>query len=124
VPRIQQGLRWTPTLPAGRSLTTNCLPRATATPTAAAPPTAAPLPCRLRLHRAWWSSKPRNVDLTVATGLTPTRLGQLEAQCLTWKGPLSAAVYLVMHDGNPDQLSPLSQESLQYATNHVQEMFD
>lgn len=118
-----------------RSIRTGATGRACAS-SAAAPPhppharpphgrrPAAPPRRRLKLHRAWWSSKPRKIDLTVATGLTPTRLPQLEAQCLSWRGPLSAAIYLVLHDGNAEQLSPSSQESLQYATNHVQELFD
>jgi glycosyltransferase-like protein LARGE len=56
-------------------------------------------PARLRLRRAWWSSRPlpaAQAPLTIATGLNPGRLDQLESQCQSWGGPLSAAVYLVL----------------------------
>lgn len=56
-------------------------------------------PARLRLRRAWWSARPlpaAQAPLTIATGLNPGRLDQLESQCQSWGGPLSAAVYLVL----------------------------
>lgn len=56
-------------------------------------------PVRLRLRRAWWSRRPlpaAQAPLTIATGLNPGRLDQLESQCQSWGGPLSAAVYLVL----------------------------
>jgi glycosyltransferase-like protein LARGE len=61
-------------------------------------------PARLRLRRAWWSSHPlpaASAPLTIATGLNPGRLDQLESQCQSWAGPISAAVYLVLpqYDG-------------------------
>ncbi|GBF89222.1 hypothetical protein Rsub_02099 [Raphidocelis subcapitata] len=53
-------------------------------------------PTRLLLRKAWWSEKAPRLQLTVVTGLTSSRLDQLEAQCASWKGPLSAAVYIVV----------------------------
>jgi len=60
-------------------------------------------PARLRLRKAWWSKaaaerKPGDgaPPLTIATGLNPGRLDQLQSQCQSWGGPLSAAVYLVL----------------------------
>ena len=37
------------------------------------------------------------VELSIVTGLTVSRLDQLEAQCRAWRGGLVAAVYLVLH---------------------------
>eukprot|EP00877_Chromochloris_zofingiensis_P009613 jgi/Chrzof1/4905/Cz15g04010.t1 len=69
-------------------------------------------PTRLRLHQAWWSDKEQAAPLTVATGLTDTRLDQLAAQCASWKGPLSAAVYLVLSENSTNGLSPANQKQL------------
>lgn len=52
---------------------------------------------RLTLRSGWWSEKKSIFDLSIVTGLTVSRLDQLEAQCRAWKGPLTAAVYLVVH---------------------------
>jgi hypothetical protein len=52
---------------------------------------------RLTLRAGWWSEKKSLFDLSIVTGLTVSRLDQLEAQCRAWKGPLTAAVYLVVH---------------------------
>jgi hypothetical protein len=53
------------------------------------------LPHRLRAHKAWWSTKaPTEFPVTVSTVATASRLYQLEAQCGSWAGPLSAVVYL------------------------------
>lgn len=32
------------------------------------------------------------------TGLNPSRLDQLESQCRSWRGPISAAVYQVLQN--------------------------
>jgi hypothetical protein len=53
-------------------------------------------PRRLLLRQAWWSEKRGRVPLTVVTGLTSSRLDQLAAQCASWRGPLSAAAYVVV----------------------------
>ena len=53
---------------------------------------------RLLLHRVWHSRAPPAVQVTVVTGLNPSRLDQLEMQCRSFSGPISAAVYLVMHN--------------------------
>lgn len=42
----------------------------------------------------WESSAPAAAPLTIVTQLSVTRLSQLRAQCRSWNGPLSAAVYL------------------------------
>jgi hypothetical protein len=44
----------------------------------------------------------------VVTGLNTDRLHQLESQCRSYRGPLSAAVYVVLH--NPDKLQQLTQQ--------------
>lgn len=49
------------------------------------------------MHRVWHSRAPPAVQVTVVTGLNPSRLDQLEMQCRSFGGPVSAAVYLVMH---------------------------
>ena len=51
-------------------------------------------PQRLGLHKAWRSSRPASVQLTVVTAATLTRLDALRAQCNSWAGPLVAAVYV------------------------------
>ena len=47
-------------------------------------------------HRPYASLPAAQAPLTIATGLNPGRLDQLESQCQSWGGPLSAAVYLVL----------------------------
>ena len=69
---------------------------------------------RLRLQEVWWSSKHPSVQLTVSTGLTFSRLEQLEAQCEAWKGPISAAVYLSIK-GNASQPSAGNLATIQNA---------
>jgi hypothetical protein len=60
------------------------------------------------LEGIFWSSKKPAVELTVVTGLNTKRLHQLESQCRSYRGPLSAAVYVVLH--NPDKLPQLTQQ--------------
>lgn len=64
--------------------------------------------CRLKLHKAWWSSKSPAVKVTIVTGLNPSRVNQLETQCISYKGPISAAVYVVLP--NPDKSPQLTEE--------------
>ena len=65
---------------------------------------------RLKLHAAWWSAKPPAVPVTVVTGLNPSRLDQLESQCKSWHGPISAAVYQVLQ--NKDSKEALTADNL------------
>jgi hypothetical protein len=51
----------------------------------------------LTLASGWWSSRKAAVELSIVTGLTVSRLDQLEAQCRAWRGSLVASVYLVLH---------------------------
>ncbi len=76
---------------------------------------------RLKLYKSWWSSKAQAVRVTIVTGLTPSRAEQLEAQCRSWRGPISAAVYVVLH--NPDakdgSLSDKNKEVLKEAASQM-----
>jgi hypothetical protein len=51
----------------------------------------------LTLASGWWSSRTAAVELSIVTGLTTSRLDQLEAQCKAWRGSLVASVYLVLY---------------------------
>lgn len=65
----------------------------------------------MKLHHAWWSRKDPVVKVTIVTGLNPSRVNQLESQCNSYKGPISAAVYVVLH--NPDPNGGLTAEHKQ-----------
>lgn len=43
-----------------------------------------------------WSSKPRTIPLTIFTQLTLDRIPTLFNQCSTYRGPLSAVVYMAL----------------------------
>lgn len=59
------------------------------------PPSLTPRLRRLWLEHVAWSAKPRGgLALTVFTQLSVDRLSSLEAQCASFEGPLSAAVYI------------------------------
>ncbi len=49
---------------------------------------------RAQVHAVMWSAKPSDLPVTVTTQLSVSRLPQLYAQCKSWSGPLSAAVYV------------------------------
>ena len=63
---------------------------------------------RLKVEKIFWSAKRPAVELTVVTGLNQHRLHQLKSQCRSYKGPLSAAVYVVLH--NPDRAPELTEK--------------
>jgi hypothetical protein len=89
-------------------------------PAAAPPRRAAPARCpatraalaarRLKLHKGWWSAKEPAAQVTIVTGLNPSRLKQLGSQCRSWRGPISAAVYVVLLHPNKDQPLPAAQQ--------------
>lgn len=80
-------------------------------PSLAVPRRFAPHTRRMKLHHAWWSRKEAAVKVTIVTGLNPSRVNQLESQCNSYKGPISAAVYVVLH--NPDANAALTAEHKQ-----------
>jgi hypothetical protein len=43
---------------------------------------------------AWWTRRTSPVPLTIVTHSDTTRLDQLEAQCVSWAGPLDAVLYV------------------------------
>lgn len=45
---------------------------------------------------AWWSRRPPAVPVTIVTQLSFDRLEQLEAQCRSWHGPISAVAYMAL----------------------------
>lgn len=52
-------------------------------------------PLAVNIARAWWSRKDGgNVPLTIVTQLSLERLPQLDAQCKSYRGPISAALYI------------------------------
>lgn len=76
---------------------------------------------RLLLRKALWSEKAARLQLTVVTGLTSSRLDQLEAQCASWKGPLSAAVYLVLRGDGAGGMGEEARQMLEQAEANVTE---
>lgn len=72
---------------------------------------------RLTLAAGWWSSKQQVVDLSIITGLTVSRLDQLQAQCQAWRGSLVASVYLVLYmpPGHTDSLSDANRKAIEDA---------
>ena len=51
---------------------------------------------------AWWSDRPPAVPMTIVTQLSFDRLDQLEAQCRSWHGPISAVAYLPLDSKGGD----------------------
>jgi hypothetical protein len=79
----------------------------------------------MKLERLFWSKKPPAVGVTIVTGLNPSRLNQLESQCRSFHGPISAAVYVNIH--NPDklpELGPAQRKQLTDAADEIQRFHD
>lgn len=59
----------------------------------------------MKLERILWSNKSARLNMTVFTTLTVDRLAQLKVQCLSFKGPLSASVFLGLIQDNKTELA-------------------
>jgi hypothetical protein len=79
----------------------------------------------MKVERLFWSKKPPAVGVTIVTGLNPSRLNQLESQCRSFHGPISAAVYVNIH--NPDkrpELLAAHKKQLNEAADEIQRFHD
>lgn len=74
----------------------------------------------LKVIGLWWSRHNPNVPATLVTQLTVNRLPQLQAQCMSWHGPLSAAVYVHVQQDVPSPLSRRNAFNLQKAVKTVE----
>eukprot|EP00877_Chromochloris_zofingiensis_P009647 jgi/Chrzof1/4936/Cz15g05070.t1 len=63
------------------------------------------VPARMKVHKIWSSCRPAAANLTVVTAVTLSRLNQLQAQCKSWKGPLSAALWLPLMQEESDWMA-------------------
>lgn len=74
----------------------------------------------MKLERVLWSKKPVRINMTVFTQLTLNRLPVLRDQCLSYKGPLSAAVhYGFIQDPDKEGKRSLSTEHVAGVKNSV-----
>lgn len=78
----------------------------------------------LAIAGVWWSERPSTVPVTVITQASGDRLGQLEAQCRSWGGPLSAAIYLPLYQPSAGSLTMDNLRTLQSAALNVSITFD
>lgn len=98
------------------------------------------LPRRLRLHSVLWSKKPSACSstnnatacqqavaapLTVATATMVNRLEALQAQCLSWPGPLAATLYVPLSaEEGKDLAASAASGTLASALAKAQEVFN
>lgn len=76
------------------------------------------------LAGVWWSQKDRSVPLTIVTQTSADRLYQLHAQCKSWQGPLSAAVYVSLHEENiGNSLSAYNENILRDSARKISNLF-
>lgn len=73
----------------------------------------------LRVVGSWWSLKPSTWPLTVVTQASLSRLHQIEAQCKSFRGPLSVALYTPIFQ-SPTTTNQLSATNLA----QLQEQYD
>eukprot|EP00798_Chlamydomonas_sp_ICE-L_P005378 gene5378-5598_t len=74
----------------------------------------------------WWSSRlTPEVSVTVVTQASVDRVPQLYSQCRSWRGPLSAALYVPLYqeEGTLDHLTANNVQILEVAAEKVQELF-
>lgn len=80
--------------------------------------------CSMKLERILWSSKPAALPLTVYTMLSHDRLSMLQDQCESYRGPLSAAVYVSMIQQGGQRLSAVNQAFVDEVSDDLQHLFD
>lgn len=68
---------------------------------------------RLTPELALFSSAPRSLEVTVVTLYSTSRLDRLEGLCISWRGPLSAAVYQGVCRGSDVDTVPESKLAVQ-----------
>lgn len=81
----------------------------------------------MKLELIMWSKKPVGLNMTVFTTLTSDRLNILKDQCLSYKGPLSAAVHFGLvqtEDEGKDKLTDKNQAKLDELIGAVKEFMD
>lgn len=67
----------------------------------------------------WWSAKQRPVPVTLITQSSVDRVPQLYSQCKSWRGPLSAVMYLGVYQPKADALTEDNLLLLKKAAAHV-----
>lgn len=76
----------------------------------------------MKLERVLYSARPPQLNLTIFTSLTLDRLPQLHAQCASYQGPLSAAVFLAVKQVYRDALLQVNAAKVQRAVRAVEAM--
>ncbi|GAX72769.1 hypothetical protein CEUSTIGMA_g225.t1 [Chlamydomonas eustigma] len=79
----------------------------------------------IAIEGIWWSGKHRPVPLTIITQASADRIPQLYSQCKSWRGPLSAVLYISLFQDSIERgmLTPANQETLRQASIAVTDLF-
>jgi hypothetical protein len=81
------------------------------------------IPSCLVASKVWWSSKPADVPVTLVTQLSAGRIDQLRAQCVSWRGPLAAAIYLPLYNTYPGGLTEENTKAVQTVLDRTEVLF-